>query len=160
MGTSLIIYLQYLGSKLIQCLHYQYCLQINCLLMLQIDYKDRYQSISLIKADLFRAEHNIMFLAIPGFRSSNPFHIVVATFFYIFLLYTCFFNTYVNIDTLNICIFISVISFTFILFNYLDVHRFLPFAKSKNLVLRYLSIIIYSLIIPATLIASFIIFYK
>lgn len=126
----------------------------------KIDYKDRYQSISLIKADLFRAEHNIMFLAIPGFRSSNLFHIVVATFFYIFLLYTCFFNTYVNIDTLNICIFISVISFTFILFNYLDVHRFLPFAKSKNLVLRYLSIIIYSLIIPAILIASFIIFYK
>ena len=126
----------------------------------KIDFKDRYQSISLIKVDLFRAKHNIMFLAIPGFRSSNPFHIVVATFFYIFLLYTCFFNTYVNVNSLNICIFISVLSSIFILFNYLDVHRFLPFAKSKNLVLRYLSIGFYSLIIPAILISCFIFFYK
>lgn len=126
----------------------------------KIDYKDRYQSINLIKADLFRAEHNIMFFAIPGFRSNKSFHIVLATFFYIFLLYTCFFNTYINMGALNICIFISVMSFIFILFNYLDVHRFLPFAKSKNLVLRYLSILIYSLIIPAIIITCFIVFYK
>lgn len=126
----------------------------------KIDYKDRYQSISHIKSDLFRAEHNILFLAIPGFRSNKSFHMVIATFFYLLLFYICFINTYINIVTLNICIFISILSFILIFFNYLDVHRFLPFAKSKNLILRYLSIVIYSLIIPSILISSFIILYK
>ena len=126
----------------------------------KIDFKDRYQSIGHVKSDLFRAEHNIMFLAIPGFRSNKSFHIVIASFFYIFLIYTCFFNTYININSLNACIFLSALSFVFVFFNYLNVHRFLPFAKSKNLALRYLSILVYSLIIPTILIASFIFFYK
>ena len=126
----------------------------------KIDYKDRYQSIGHIKSDLFRAEHNILFLAIPGFRSNKSFHMAIATFFYILLFYVCFFNTYINIGALNICIFISILSFIFIFFNYLDVHRFLPFAKSKNLILRYLSTFLYSLIIPVVYIVCFIVFHK
>ncbi|MBP3200102.1 MAG: protein kinase [Lachnospiraceae bacterium] len=126
----------------------------------KIDYKDRYKSINHLKLDLFRAEHNIMFLAIPGFRSSNPFHIIVATFFYLFLLYVCFKNTYINILPLNICIFISALTFIFLFFNYLDVHRFLPFTKSKNPILKYLSITLYSCIISFAIIFCFIVFYK
>lgn len=126
----------------------------------KIDYNDRYKNINQIRSDLFRAEHNIMFLAIPGFRSSNPFHIIVATFFYLFLLYVCFKNTYINILPLNICIFISALTFIFIFFNYLDVHRFLPFTKSKNPILKYLSITLYSCIISFATIFCFIEFYK
>lgn len=126
----------------------------------KIDYNDRYKNINQIRSDLFRAEHNIMFLAIPGFRSGNLFHIVVATFFYIFLFYVCFINTYVNVLPLNISIFISVMSFIFLFFNYLDVHRFLPFTKSKNPILKYLSITFYSSIISFAIIFCFIELYK
>lgn len=126
----------------------------------KIDYKDRYKNVNQIRADLFRAEHNFMFLAIPGYRTNNFVHILIATFTYLLLFYICFINTYSTLLSLNICVFLSAISFIFIFFNYLDVHRFLPFTKSKNVVVKYLSILFFSIIIPAIIINCFIIFYK
>ncbi len=126
----------------------------------KIDYKDRYKDINQVKLDLFRAKHNVMFLAIPGYRSNNLLHILVSTFFYILLIYICFIDTYIDIMPLNIIIFISAISFVLIFFNYLDIHKFLPFAKSKNLFLKYLCVALYSIIIPIGLILSFILLYK
>ena len=52
---------------------------------MKIDYKDRYGSIFELKADLFRSEHNIINLVIPGFRSFNFWHMTLATFGYLLL---------------------------------------------------------------------------
>ena len=115
---------------------------------MKIDYKDRYKSIFELKADLFRSEHNIMNLVIPRFRSFNFWHIVTATFGYLFIIYISFFSNYYNNKPLNITIFLSLISFVFVYFNYLDVQRFNPMAKSKNKVVSYVARLVYSLIVP------------
>ena len=126
----------------------------------ELNYKDRYKNISHLKADIYRAKHNIIFLAIPGYRTGNIINEIVATYFYILLFYICFINTSVNNTALNLSIFCSIILSIFIIFNYLDIHRFIPFAKSKNNILKWLSILFFSMLIPAIIILGFIYFYK
>ena len=126
----------------------------------ELNYKDRYKNISHLKADIYRAKHNLIFLAIPGFRTGNVINEIIATYFYILLFYICFINTSVNNTALNLSIFCSIILSIFIIFNYLDIHRFIPFAKSKNNILKWLSILFFSMLIPAIIILGFIYFYK
>lgn len=126
----------------------------------ELNYKDRYKNISHLKADIYRAKHNIIFLAIPGYRTGNILNEIIATSFYILLFYFCFINTTIHNKALNIIIFSSIIFAIFIIFNYLDVHRFIPFAKSKNLILKWFSIILFSIFLPIIFIMSFIYFYK
>jgi serine/threonine protein kinase len=120
---------------------------------MKIDYKDRYGSIFELKADLFRSEHNIMNFVLPGFRSFNFLHMIFATFVYLLLIYVSFFSQYNNGNkSLNIVIFLSCIIFIFVFFNYLDVQRFNPLARSKNKLVSFISKFIVSLIIPMLLI--------
>lgn len=119
----------------------------------KIDYKDRYGSIFELKADLFRSEHNIMNLVIPGFRSFNFLHMVLATFGYLLIIYVSFFSRYnYDIKSLNMVMFLSCIIFIFIFFNYLDLQRFNPFFKSKNKIVNFVSKFVFALIIPTLLI--------
>lgn len=116
---------------------------------MKIDYKDRYKSLFELKADLFRSEHNIMNLAIPGFRSFNFWHMTAATFAYLFLIYLSFFSSYFDENkSLNFVMFFAGIAFVLMFFNYLDVQRFVPFTKSKNKIVCFVAKLIYSLIVP------------
>lgn len=120
---------------------------------MKIDYKDRYGNIFELKADLFRSEHNIMNLAIPGFRSFNFWHMTLATFGYLLLFCLSFFGTHSNDNkSLNLFVFLSGIAFIFMFFNYLDVQRFIPFAKSKNKIVSFVAKLISSLIVPIIII--------
>ena len=120
---------------------------------MKIDYKDRYRSIFELKADLFRSEHNIMNLVIPGFRSFNFWHMVLATFVYLLLIHVSFFSRYNNnVKSLNIVTFLSCIIFIFVFFNYLDAQRFNPLARSKNKFVNFVSRFVLALIVPTILI--------
>ena len=124
---------------------------------MKIDYKDRYGSIFELKADLFRSEHNIMNLAVPGFRSFNFWHMTIATFAYLLLIYLSFFSSRFNENkSLNVVMFLSGIAFIFMFFNYLDVQRFIPFTRSKNKVVSFISRFVFSLIIPVVFILIYI----
>ena len=123
---------------------------------MKIDYKDRYGSIFELKADLFRSEHNIMNLVLPGFRSFNFIHMVLATFAYLLIICISFFSHYFNdVKSVNIVFFLSCIAFIFMFFNYLDVQRFIPFAKSRNKVVSFAARFISSLIIPIIIISIY-----
>lgn len=120
---------------------------------MKIDYRDRYRSIFELKADLFRSEHNIMNLAIPGFRSFNFWHMVLATFVYLLLIRVSFFSRYNNnVKSLNIVTFLSYIIFIFVFFNYLNAQRFNPLARSKNKFVNFVSRFVLALIVPTILI--------
>lgn len=120
---------------------------------MKIDYKDRYRSIFELKADLFRSEHNIMNLVVPGFRSFNFLHMTIATFIYLLLIYISFFSSYNNyVGSVNVLFFLSCIIFIFIFFNYLDVQRFIPFTNSRNKVVSFVVKVVASIVVPIVLI--------
>lgn len=119
----------------------------------EMDYKNRYKNVFELKTDLFRAEHRLMNLVIPGFRHLNFLNMVLATLFYSILIFVCFIHTYYDRPLLNTLIFIAAFSFILVFFNYLDVLRFFPITKSKNLLIKYLSRFIVSLVIPAVIFA-------
>ena len=118
----------------------------------KVDYRDRYKNISILKADLFKSEHNLFFLAPPGFRTNNFMHMVVATATYISLIYFCFIKTYVYDFSLNLVVFSSILLFILIFFDYLNIQRILPTTKSKNFFVRIISKLFLSITIPTIII--------
>lgn len=122
----------------------------------QVDYRDRYKNLNLLKADLFRSEYGFMNFALPGFRSSNFIHMLIATVVYITLFYSTIINTRLGNSKLGIVLFIAIMLFILIFYNYLDVDRIIPFAKSKNVFVKYLSKCFFSLIIPFLIILAYI----
>ena len=119
----------------------------------EMDYKNRYKNIYELKTDLYRAEHKLMNLVFPGFRHLSFFNMAFATLIYSILIFVCFIYTNYDRPLLNTLIFIAAFSFILVFFNYLDVLRFFPITKSKNLLIKYLSRIIVSLVIPAVIFA-------
>ena len=122
----------------------------------KVDYRDRYQSINSLKADLFRAEYGFLSLALPGFRTGNFFHMVFATFIYITLFYCTIINTLFDYNTINTVFFFSFLIFTLVFCNYLNILNFFPPAISKNKVVRYISRFVLALIIPSLIILAYI----
>lgn len=114
----------------------------------KIDYRDRYKSINELKLDIFKSKHSFINLLIPGFRNFNILHMTIASMFYMIIIYLSFFYTVSDNVVINIGLFSMCILFIFIFFDYLDVQRFFPLTKSKNVLIKYLSKIIYSSIIP------------
>lgn len=115
----------------------------------KLDPIDRYKNMKLLKRDIENKENNLFFWLIPGFRNADIFHILIATFFYIQLFNYCFLENSksYNFSKINISIFITIIAFIFTFFNYLNIHKFMPLTKSKNLLLKFLGTIILSLTI-------------
>ena len=122
----------------------------------KIDYRDRYKNISILKTDLFKSEHNLMFLTLPGFRTNNLLHMVIATTIYVLLIYCCFIDTNIYDFNLNLTAFISILLFIFIYFDYLNIQRILPTTKSKNPFVKIISKLFISLIIPTIIIILYI----
>ena len=122
----------------------------------KVDYRDRYKNISILKADLFKAEHDLMFLTPPGFRTNNLLHMIIATITYALLIFCCFINTDIYDFRLNFITFISILSFIFIYFDYLNVQRILPTTKSKNTFIKIISKLFLSMIIPIIIILLYV----
>lgn len=103
----------------------------------KIDYKDRYKNINTLYSDLFKLKYGFFSFSLPGYRTFDFFHMTIATTSYILLIYFCFINTASSNFHLNITIFLSILLFILIFFNYLDIDRLIPFAKSKNIFIKY-----------------------
>lgn len=122
---------------------------------IQLNPKDRYKSIAIVKKFLEPDEqpsHNYplnswrKFLP-PGFRTMNPFNILLASAGYIFLLWLCLSLNVQDATPTSLAIerFICLIIFLGIVFissNYLDIHKKLPLCRSKNIFIKLLGIII------------------
>lgn len=124
--------------------------------LLKVDFRDRYQNILSLRADLFRAEYGFLSLTIPGFRTLNFIHMTIAVAVYITVFYCTIINTYFQNNNINILSFISIMIFIFVFCNYLNILNIVPLANSKNKIIKYLSRFLFALIIPSIIILLYI----
>ena len=118
----------------------------------EIDYKNRFKNITELKFALFRPKHDFLQLALPGFRSGHILHMIIASIFYILLIYYCFFYTNFNNLFLNISVFIIILTFVFTYCNYLNIQRILPLCQSRKIFLHFIGKLIFSVIITSIVI--------
>lgn len=81
----------------------------------KLDFVDRYKNMNELKNEIYKNEKNYRLLAIPGYRSFNINHMIIASIFYLLIFYYCFFN--INSFKLNLLTFIFIIVVVFTLGN-------------------------------------------
>ena len=122
----------------------------------KVDYRDRYQSINALKADLFRAEYGFLSLTLPGFRTGNFIHMVIASFAYLTIFYSTILYTIFYHHMISTVFFISLLVFSLVFCNYLNILNFFPLANSKNFVIKYITRFVLAMIIPSLIILAYI----
>lgn len=126
---------------------------------IQLNPKDRYKNVSILKKELEPDElykpkyHNssVRKYFPPGFRNLSPFNMIASSAGYLFLFWLCLSLEVKNATPKSLfierifclLIFIGII---FISSNYLDIHRYLPWCKSKNRILRLIGIVLFDFI--------------
>lgn len=138
---------------------------------IQLNPKDRYKNVSMLKEELENdyvhkskyGNSSIRKYLPPGYRSLNPFNIMMSSAGYIFLFWLCLSlevkdaspNSLFIERLFSLLIFIGII---FISSNYLNIHQSIPLYNSKNRFIRLLGIILLDFIYAFTMFIVMLIF--
>lgn len=139
----------------------------------EIDHTKRYKSVSsfyheLKKCDIFSKkeiefEKSALFDIIPdkirrflppGYRTCTPYKMLLATLFYIFIVWMCVSMTFEKVTalqavTMRIIIFCLSLSVVFGSFNYMNLYNLIPLCKSDNIFIKLLGILLLDLLLLA-----------
>jgi len=123
---------------------------------IEINPKDRYSSVKELSAAISKPipsatvkEKKYYSKLIPGFRSLNPTKMIIASLYYLFFFWVTLTLQVENTYGLNLwydrifCLFIFL-AIPMCALNYLGIHKYIPFCKSKNKIISFIGKVLFT----------------